>query len=57
MLRNIFGGNSSGSDRGSEFLGQHIDLGQQKLRVKKVLGEGSILFFLKSFCSVYCCQK
>ena len=39
MLRNIFGGNS-GSGRGNDFVGQNVELGQQKLRIKRVLGEG-----------------
>ena len=39
MLRNIFGG-SSGSGRGNDFVGQNVELGQQKLRIKRVLGEG-----------------
>ena len=38
-LGNFFssGTNSSG---GSEFVGQYVDIGQQKLRIKKVLAEG-----------------
>ncbi|XP_065069454.1 cyclin-G-associated kinase-like [Rhopilema esculentum] len=43
MFRNIFGGNS-GSGRGNDFVGQYVELGQHKLRIKRVLGEGGYGF-------------
>ena len=38
-LGSFFGGTAGGSS-GNEFVGQNVALGQQKLRIKKVLGEG-----------------
>lgn len=38
-LGSFFGG-ASAPTGGNEFVGQNVDLGQQKLRIKKVLGEG-----------------
>lgn len=42
-LGNLFGGGSS-SGRGNEFVGQYVDIGQQNLRIKKVLAEGGYGF-------------
>ena len=39
-LGNLFGGGSTGSSGGSEFVGQYVELGQQKLRIKRVIAEG-----------------
>ena len=40
MLKNFFG---SGGGRGNDFVGQYVELGQQKLRIRRVLGEGKII--------------
>lgn len=42
-LGTIFGA-SSGGGGGSEFVGQYVDLGKQKLRIKRVLAEGGYGF-------------
>ena len=39
MLKNFFSG-ISGSGKGNDFVGQYVELGQQKLRIRRVLGEG-----------------
>ena len=40
-LGNFFSGGNSASG-GSEFVGQNVDIGKQKLRIKKVIAEGMI---------------
>lgn len=43
MLKNFFSG-ISGSGKGNDFVGQYVELGQQKLRIRRVLGEGGYGF-------------
>eukprot|EP00794_Sanderia_malayensis_P008283 gene8283-9167_t len=43
MFRSFFG-NSPTSGCGHEFVGQQVELGEQKLKIKKVLGEGGYGF-------------
>ena len=38
-LGNFFSG-GGGTTGGSEFVGQYVDIGQQNLRIKKVIAEG-----------------
>ena len=40
------GGTTGGTTGGSEFVGQNVALGQQKLRIKKVLGEGNFKWWI-----------
>jgi len=42
-LGNFFSG-GGGTVGGSEFVGQYVDIGQQKLRIKKVIAEGETSF-------------
>ena len=42
-IGNFFSGSSNVSG-GNEFVGQYVDIGQQKLRIKKVLAEGKFFF-------------
>ena len=42
MLKNLFGSGSS-NGRGNDFVGQYVELGKQKLRIRRVLGEGKII--------------
>ncbi|XP_066915198.1 cyclin-G-associated kinase-like [Clytia hemisphaerica] len=43
-LGNIFGGGGTAATGGTEFVGQYVDIGQQKLRIKKVIAEGGYGF-------------
>ena len=46
MFRSFFG-SGTGSARGAEFVGQYVELGQQKLKIKKVIAEGNFIKTLK----------
>lgn len=43
-LGNIFGGGGTAATGGTEFVGQYVDIGQQKLRIKKVIAEGEPIY-------------
>ncbi|XP_071477251.1 cyclin-G-associated kinase-like [Diadema antillarum] len=44
LFRSAFGLLGGQSDRGSEFVGQQVELGETKLRVKRVIAEGGFAF-------------
>lgn len=55
-LGNIFGG-AGGNNGGGEFVGQYVDLGKQKLRIKRVIAEGKISFAFMYPGSMGCLEK
>lgn len=46
-----FSGSTGGAE--NDFVGQVIEIGNQKLRVKRVIAEGKILFFVKVYFSLH----
>ena len=45
-IGSFFNGSNNVSG-GNEFVGQYVDIGQQKLRIKKVLAEGILYIIYK----------
>ena len=43
---------NSGVSQDNDFVGQYVELGDQKLRVKKVIAEG--MKSVKTMCHAYC---
>ena len=43
-----FIGTGGGAD-GNDFVGQYVELGDQKLRVKRLIAEGKTVFFMDVF--------
>ena len=48
-----FGTGGSGQD--NDFVGQHVELGNQKLRVKRVIAEGENKNDYFQFLTAHCC--
>lgn len=46
-LGNLFSG--TGSTSGNDFVGQYVELGQQQLKIKKVIAEGKLKLYLYMF--------
>lgn len=44
---------NSGVSQDNDFVGQYVELGDQKLRVRKVIAEGTLSLSLSKYC-YYC---